>query len=1839
MTTAMLRGIYSVVNLQQPNRRGLISGRKFRANHSQRYSSRLRNISPSNRQQYPSIPQHCTPSHYHYSTRSIYTRTRYGLQRSITMITIATILVIASLASVANAQTRLGCYASDLAVDTINEGTRTRTEFSVIPGLSSSFHDIYMSQGACSAFCKKNNFVYAILTSGTTCFCSNQSALEENRVEDSKCDAPCVGYPLEMCGSTFIDTDASTVGNGGGTYANVLLVGNTLSILPIPSFTSTFSSQPEATIDKSNTNKNVKDQEESLLAPIATATASTVTTAGLRPEARNDSEGNDSEGNDSEENESEGSDSEDSTDTSEQNEDESEDGDDDDTQGDSEGADTDDEDMEDEEEGEGEDIGPEPGNSGKAITSHGTNPSGIPVASTAVAVVCVIGICSFFVYLAKKRRKERARAAWVDSVFGASPDPHGGNMTNNNNNRNSRVPTRHTSFHQHHHDDLESNSDSQSEIIDRAHSMSMASTQRASVFSADTYSRAVRASILAPAAVRNTHETLDRNFSHRFQDPVGYQHKRRSRPILGNDVMFNAEGYQEFFEHDDHDNDPELSHLGVASPANAFAQQPGVQQHQSNYGPIPHHSMPRQHVHIPADTCMTSIHPLVRSSLADHQQHSLYQLGQNVSINQTDLKNPFRDVPTQIHPHPQHHISVQRHSVHTSTRQHSIPPNSSDRHRSLVSEYRRPHSFTIGGGGGDGGRGTGEGQVSFRTHVLEEHEDENESTDSEVAQTVYKHSKVIKAGKLSGSLKQHFKRLSLPYVQAIRQQQQHHHEPNQHQQQQEAQEQELEHTGQQQHGKSLTRCLEEGNEDCSVNGLQPVPGPAPSTERRWSRSILKNVVGGNNKRQVSGGGEGYIEEMDVEGERTAVRQGHRQVHSGSLASFRGLDDPSHPRLRVMNPDDGALSSLLLIQPCYAVSPNGNPNQRVDVPSPEEFPPLTGPDYTYTQKTPLGGLSNARNYADGALATQKLVAAPIIPINRQLWTGIDTRTAYFGNNFGGEKISNVPNLLQAGMRRLVIDLWWDSATLSWQLCPRIKKNAGLMTSVRMALEREQASPNLQGLGGNYQAAAQEIKKEILQPPVMPTPINITHQEHKHRQHRINNIPGHKAKTILVERDAVNSKDPDQNQTHDKPSPSTHHDNKNSKPDKKPTKSKDSKGSRGQRVRTTSKDWFRKKKPQRPAIKPKGMAADQEHRLKANSKLAASIPSNQSNEYRERLNRLALGKGMVATYDKSTAQDVTVDGITCSTGEDLTILLQGLRTWVLQTSSNEFEDVLLIVLNLNEIGKNSLGSRPAPIPPLPPQAPFQPNNGTNTTTAPISNDDYFKSLVSPNTNKTVMALLPNMPSLKMLFQDAFSPNIYSPPQLEADRADLMASWWQTDQVGLDYYNTTTNPITGKVSAPTGWPTSTYLTEVINKRVIVAIGANNLQSNTTYNVTDDYTDLFAPGALGPSMTNSSFLRISSSLEYGKCESPLSGITMIPTGSEGNVDQVKAPEDGSDGSEAGVTNVTWSFASMSDSDSSPWTYASGQLATSCGYSALAESRAPLLTISEQTAMTIWSWDLDEPLNNQTRSRDRRCGVMRINGRWAIQNCNTKLPMACRKTNTSGKWIINDKGADNYRDVTCPEGYKFDVPRTSRENQLLYSALLSHWNATVPTAFASFQKRLQNAIQLASRSAIYSKDNDTMTNKRYRRDENSGGDNEDDSNDEGPEGHKNQSSTLPSSPNVVSGGPTTSKNTQIISPLAAAAGLPNEGMIWIDISSWQTAGCWVPGGIEGICPYQDPDNTVALQEIIRVSTIGGVIILVVLVIFLYLKCRRNVRIRKSNKRRAAVRNKIMRTEVETVPA
>ncbi|KAG0338228.1 hypothetical protein BG004_007304, partial [Podila humilis] len=698
------------------------------------------------------------------------------------------------------------------------------------------------------------------------------------------------------------------------------------------------------------------------------------------------------------------------------------------------------------------------------------------------------------------------------------------------------------------------------------------------------------------------------------------------------------------------------------------------------------------------------------------------------------------------------------------------------------------------------------------------------------------------------------------------------------------------------------------------------------------------------------------------------------------------------------------STFSLLKPCLAAR-NINSNQRVDAPSPDDYQPLTGPDFAFTPRTPLGALTDPREYVDGALATQKLVAASVIPLDRQLWPGIDTRTAYFGNNFGSEKVANVSHLLQAGMRRLVLDLWWDSGDLRWQLCPRIKTSNPQLATIRLALEHSdrrvegvEEGPQLQGMGlpDSQLLRAQDLPNVGLTPlgsttesseasansGMSPTPSNTKEGEEgtggaslekrseaekkQAQRHR----PGPGSGSGLGSK-AQSASEPTSKQhkgtgkangrksSHQKtPSPST----TNNPPG--------------------SADWFRRKRPHHrpPPIRPKAMGKSKPphnhkstetpppptaHTPASVNRVAMGPLSNNRNG--GEIHRLAMSKGVVSSYNKALSTDQTTDGITCTTGDDLVMLLQTLQTWIQQSTPDELEDVFILILNLNELTNSSLGSRtptpntpaPAPVPAPASVSPVAQGTAGNNQTAPstLSNEQFFSEIQSPNTNHTLKALLPNVISLKDLFLDAFPSWIYSPVGLETDRQDLGATWWSSGPVGLDYYNTTTDQTTGRTQTKSGWPTSYYLTEVIKRR-----------------------------------------------------------------------------------------------------------------TTCGFSPLVQSVGSSLSFSEQAALSVWSWDLNQPPINETRSRDRRCGAMQSNGRWTVQNCNLKLPVACRQIGTSASWLIYDKGSNNYRDVTCPEGYQFDVPRTARENQLLYQTLLLFWNTTNPgfynslMSLQSYEDRLLHA-------------------------------------------------------------------------------------------------------------------------------------------------------------------------------
>ncbi|KAG9320659.1 hypothetical protein KVV02_004408 [Mortierella alpina] len=109
---------------------------------------------------------------------------------------------------------------------------------------SKTYQDIYMSQGACTNFCKSNGSAYALTLDGSTCRCSNTPPQDANKVEDSKCDKPCMGYPFEMCG-----------GSSSNVLANVLLIGSSAAPPP-PSANNGGSSNPGSEGSDSSKNGN-----------------------------------------------------------------------------------------------------------------------------------------------------------------------------------------------------------------------------------------------------------------------------------------------------------------------------------------------------------------------------------------------------------------------------------------------------------------------------------------------------------------------------------------------------------------------------------------------------------------------------------------------------------------------------------------------------------------------------------------------------------------------------------------------------------------------------------------------------------------------------------------------------------------------------------------------------------------------------------------------------------------------------------------------------------------------------------------------------------------------------------------------------------------------------------------------------------------------------------------------------------------------------------------------------------------------------------------------------------------------------------------------------------------------------------------------------------------------------------------------------------------------------------------------------------------------------------------------------------------------------------------------
>ncbi len=88
---------------------------------------------------------------------------------------------------------------------------------------------------------------------------------------------------------------------------------------------------------------------------------------------------------------------------------------------------------------------------------------------------------------------------------------------------------------------------------------------------------------------------------------------------------------------------------------------------------------------------------------------------------------------------------------------------------------------------------------------------------------------------------------------------------------------------------------------------------------------------------------------------------------------------------------------------------------------------------YLGDTPYQNESFSSANISTAIRIQRDIAMNVT-IDQLVWPSIDMSNSFFGKDYSAKKLSQVDQPLIMGYKRLVIDIYWDSIKLDWQLCP-------------------------------------------------------------------------------------------------------------------------------------------------------------------------------------------------------------------------------------------------------------------------------------------------------------------------------------------------------------------------------------------------------------------------------------------------------------------------------------------------------------------------------------------------------------------------------------------------------------------------------------------------------------------------------------------------------------------------------------------------------------------------------------------------------------------------------------
>ncbi|KAH0556515.1 hypothetical protein GP486_005597, partial [Trichoglossum hirsutum] len=266
------------------------------------------------------------------------------------------------------------------------------------------------------------------------------------------------------------------------------------------------------------------------------------------------------------------------------------------------------------------------------------------------------------------------------------------------------------------------------------------------------------------------------------------------------------------------------------------------------------------------------------------------------------------------------------------------------------------------------------------------------------------------------------------------------------------------------------------------------------------------------------------------------------------------------------------------------------------------------------------------------------------------------------------------------------------------------------------------------------------------------------------------------------------------------------------------------------------------------------------------------------------------------------------------------------------------------------------------------------------------------------------------------------MYTPTQLQADRQDLNQSWYSSSPPDHHYF--TVQIQAGDVhSTPDGWPNEAHVEFSNRQRLLVGWGSVDPQMSR-YNFTGDEGAIFPQGELGAERS-------------------------VSATSSGNI--------------ANGCSFDPSVTELAKMNSS-WAVVKGLE----GPYSTAESLDPALNLTANLALCGISPLLNSTLLNSTALQDPTCShhsddsssssspLFRctttdssVNGRWKVDDCSQRYPVACRIDSRPYDWRITDDATIySLANEVCPSGSTFSAPRTGLENMYLWRRLLDRRDA-----------------------------------------------------------------------------------------------------------------------------------------------------------------------------------------------